>query len=127
VTQFTLNKKVIVTTEMLRTFPKDSRYDLRTALLKWWINSRRAGGLRLTSAGFNLLNEMDYDSYEFQAEKLTTSKNLLVLDQKLDCPYYINGIGGPKSKITLLGSKEAMMITLCGNFNSYLATLHLPD
>jgi hypothetical protein len=70
---------------------------------------------------------MDYDSYSFQAEQLTTSKNLLTLDKNLNCPYYINGIGGPKSQIILLGDKEAMMINLYGDFNSYLATLYLPD
>lgn len=123
--QCTKNKKIIVTHEMLKTFPTDSQYDLRTALIKWWINSREAGGLRLTSAGFNLLSTMNYANYEFNATELTTSKNLLILDQKLECPYYIKGLGSLNSKITLLGNKEAMLINLYGNFNSYLATLSL--
>jgi len=126
VTQFTLNKKVIVTQEMLNAVP-EKHYDFRTALLKWWINSRRNGGLRLTRSGFGLLDKMDYSSYTFQATHLTTPKNLLTLDKNLECPYYIDGIGGPKSQIILLGGREAMMIKLYGNFNSYLATLPLTD
>ena len=121
-TQSISNKKVIVTQEMLKTFPK-GHYDLRTALLKWWINARRAGGLRLTTAGFKLLDKMEYTSYSFQAVNLTTSKNLLTLDKKLDCPYYINGLSGPKSQIILLGSKEATIIKLYGNFNAYLEVI----
>lgn len=118
----TQNKKLIVTTEMLSTFPSDTEYNLRTAFIKWWINSGATGGLRLTSTGYNLLKKMQYDRYHFTAKKLSTSGNLLLMDQNLECPYYIDGIGITKSKIVIFGSKEATMIKLYGDFNDFLNT-----
>ena len=116
------HKKLLVTEAMLNTFPK-SKYDLRTAFFKWWINSRRNGGLRLTSAGFNLLKNMEYDTYQFDARNIATASNLITLDQNLECPYYVAGLGAMESKIYVLGSKEATIINLYGNFNTFLDTL----
>lgn len=118
----TQNKKLIVTQEMLKTFPESDQYDLRTALIKWWINSRKTGGMRLSSAGFNLLKNMDYTAYQFNAKNIATSSNLIMLDQNLECPYYLDGLGALESKIYVLGSKEATFIKLHGNFNSFMDT-----
>jgi hypothetical protein len=117
------NKKLLVTNEMLSTFAVETRYDLRTAFIKWWINSRKNGGLRLTSSGFKILERMQYNTYHFNANKLTTSSNLLLMDQHIECPYYIDGIGAIESKIVIFGSKEATMINLYGNFNAFLSSI----
>jgi hypothetical protein len=108
---------------MLNTFPAQSRHDLRTAFIKWWINSRKGGGLRLTSTGFKILNRMEYKTHNFNVDKLTTPKNLITLDNNLECPYYIDGLG-VKSKIFIFGSKEAMTIILYNDFHSFLKTFH---
>ena len=118
------NKKLIITVEMINTFPEQSRYDTRTAFIKWWINSRKSGGVRLTSTGYKLLKKMRYNTYDFSGEKITTSTNLLLMDQNLECPYYIDGIGSIKSNIVIFGSKEATIIKLYGNFNTFLSTFH---
>ncbi len=115
-------KKLLVSNEMLKTFPSGTEYNLRTAFIKWWINSGTTGGLRLTSTGYNLLKMMQYDRYHFNAKKLSTSGNLLLMDQNLECPYYIDGIGITKSKRVIFGSKEATMIKLYGDFNDFLDT-----
>jgi hypothetical protein len=117
------NKKILVTNEMLNTFPEKSRYDLRTAFIKWWINSTKTGGLRLTSTGFKILEGMQYINYPFKVKRLTVSSNLLILDQKLECPYYIDKIGAVESKITIFGDKEATIIKLFGNFQTFLKSL----
>ena len=117
------NKKLIVTEEMLKTFPEPSRYDMRTALIKWWINSRAKGGLRLTSIGYKLLGKMQYKSHEFNVKKITTSRNLITLDKNLECPYYIDGLG-IESKICIFGDEEAMTIILFNDFHSFLRTFH---
>lgn len=109
---------------MLDTFPEHSRYDERTALIKWWINSRKSGGLRLTSTGYRLLSRMQYETHEFNVRRLTTSSNLVILDKNLECPYYIDGLGCVESKIFIFGNKEAMTITLYGDFHSFLKTFH---
>lgn len=116
------SKKLLITTEMLYTFPEYSRHNLRTAFIKWWINSRKNGGLRLTSTGFKILEKMQYSTYQFNVKKLTTSSNLLLMDQHLECPYYIDGLGARESKITIFGSEEATMITLYGDFHAFIKT-----
>jgi hypothetical protein len=108
---------------MLCTFSESSRYDIRTALIKWWINSRTSGGLRLTSSGFKILDKMQYEVFQFNVTRLTTSINLVTLDQHLECPYYIDGLGSIESKIFIFGNMEAMTITLYDDFHSFLNTL----
>ena len=120
----TRNRKLIVTKEMLSTFPMNARHDLRTAFFKWWINSRINGGLRLTSTGYKILVKMQYDTYHFTGNKITTSINLLVMDQHLACPYYIDGIGCVESKIVIFGGMEATIINLYGNFNNFLDSIN---
>ncbi len=115
----TQNRKLILTNEMIKTFPEKSRYDTRTALIKWWINSRKTGGLRLTITGYNILSKMQYETHKFNVRKLTTSKNLITLDKNLECPYYIDGLG-LESKIFIFGNKEAMTITLYNDFHLFL-------
>ena len=120
----TQNKKLIVTNEMLSTFPESARHDVRTALIKWWINSRKSGGLRLTSTGYKVLERMQYETFQFNVSKLTTSNNLILLDQNLGCPYYIDGLGSLESKIFIFGNIEAMTITMFGDFHEFLKTFH---
>jgi hypothetical protein len=118
------NKKLIVTNEMLNTFPENSRYDLRTAFIKWWINSRKTGGMRLTSNGYKLLSKMQYATYRFNVRKPTSPTNLLIMDKHLECPYYIDGLGCVESKIVIFGGAEATIISLYTDFNSFLKTYH---
>lgn len=120
----THNKKLVLTNKMIESFPKDSQLDLRTALIKWWINSRKTGGLRLTSNGYKIISEMRYNSYLFNASKLTTSNNLLIMDKNFECPYYIDGLGRKESKLYVFGDREATMINLYGDVNSFLKSFH---
>ena len=120
----TQNKKLIVTNEMLSTFAESARHDVRTALIKWWINSRKSGGLRLTSTGYKVLERMQYETFQFNVSKLTTSNNLILLDQNLGCPYYIDGLGSLESKIFIFGNIEAMTITMFDDFHAFLKTFH---
>jgi hypothetical protein len=121
--QSTQNKKLIITNEMLSVYPKDSGYDLRIAFIKWWINSRQNGGLRLTSTGYKVLQTLQYETYHFTAKKLSTPANLITMDKYLECPYYINGLGCVQSSIIIFGGPEATMINLYENFNEFLRVL----
>jgi len=100
-------------------------YDLRTALRKWWINSTKHGGLRLTSTGNKILHDMRYEPYHFNAENISKSKTLLLLDNKISCPYFITNMNKQTQQIDLFGSKEATMIKLYGDFNAYLKSLSI--
>jgi len=98
-------------------------YDLRTALRKWWINSTKHGGLRLTSTGNKILHDMQYKPYHFNAKNISKAKTLLLLDNKISCPYFITNMNKQTQQIDLFGSKEATMIKLYGDFNAYLKSL----
>jgi len=121
VTQSFRNKKVLITEEMIKSCAEN--HDLRTALRKWWINSTKYGGLRLTSTGNKILNDMRYKPYRFNATDISKSKTLLILDNTLSCPYYITDMNKKTQHIDLFGSKEATMINLYGDFNVYLKSL----
>lgn len=120
----TQSKKRIITEEMLGTLHENSRHDVRTALIKWWINSRENGGFRLTKQGFKILERMQYENYVFDVMHISTPKNLLTMDKHIECPYYIDGLGCYKSKLIIFGSKEATIIKLYGDFNKFLNTLN---
>lgn len=114
---------MVVTNEMLRAFSAKSRYDYRTAFIKWWINSRKNGGLRLTNAGFKILDKMNYNTYSFNVKQLTTTRNLITMDKNFECPYYIDGLG-TESKLVMFGSKEATLINLYGDFHTFIKVYH---
>ena len=119
------SNKILLTEEMITT--TSAIYDLRTAMRKWWINSTQTGGLRLTSMGFKILKEdMNHDSYLFKSIDILKPGNLLTLDNKLSCPYYISYKDARVDNywsIEIFGAKEATMISLHSNFNAYLKTL----
>jgi len=121
VTQSFRNKKVLITEEMISFCAEPN--DLRTALRKWWINSTKHGGLRLTSTGYKILHDMQYEPYHFNADNISKSRTLLLLDNKISCPYYISDMNKQTQQIDLFGSKEATIIKLYGDFNSYLKSL----
>jgi hypothetical protein len=55
-------------------------------------------------------------------EKLLTPKNLLAMDRRMTCPYYM--VNNRKlNKIIMFGSKEAMMATLHGDMQRFITSL----
>lgn len=91
---------------------------------KIWFNISQAGGLRLTEIGFKIL-KIEYESYLFKCcpkRGFLTAGKSLALDHNLTCPYFISMKPDYGFNITLFGNKEAMMVNLSGDFDSYLAT-----
>ena len=68
-------------------------------------------------------NLLELSSYSFELpEKLLTPRNLLALDRKMTCPYYM--VNNRKlNKIVMFGSKEAMMAVLHGNMQQFINSL----
>jgi len=114
-------KKEIITNEMINTFAKHSKPDLQTAFNKWWMNTRTNGGLRLTPAGYKVLDSMDYESYIFKVENLMTSRNITLMDKRFQAPYFINKLANKKCNLILFGSEDAVMLNLYGgDFKSFI-------
>jgi hypothetical protein len=68
-------------------------------------------------------NLLELSSYSFELpEKLLTPKNLLAMDRRMTCPYYM--VNNRKlNKIIMFGSREAMMATLHGDMQRFITSL----
>lgn len=98
------------------------------ALSVWWQDIRPEGGLRLSPEGCTVFIRLGIDRYEFEIPPDTSVRTgvLLILSNKLTCPYYI--VVGKKPKLILFGSKEATMYSLYGDINRFIAAInHGPD
>jgi hypothetical protein len=78
----------------------------------------------LTTAGYQAITTIDIAAYVFDtplAIPALLPRHLLLLDRKLDCPYYLRT--GKKPQITLFGSEQALMLTMYGNFDRFMRYL----
>jgi len=115
------NKKEIITKEMIKTFAKHSKPDIQTAYNKWWMNTRTNGGLRLTPAGYKVLSSMDYDTYKFKVENIMTTRYMILMEKRLQAPYYLNKIAKLNCNLVMFGSEDATMLNLYGgDFKSFI-------
>ena len=92
-----------------------------------WENTRKEGGFRVTSEGYDLLaNYLELENFKVKldAADFYESKILLTLDQKLKYPYYIDNINFTVKPtiVTMMffDSKEATLAILYGNLKKFL-------
>jgi hypothetical protein len=100
-------------------------------IFEWFVTGRAGQGLRLTDAGkvaFERAKIAHYD-FDFKPPQGTRSaaswgKYTLILDKKVNCPYYVGVrlIDEDKRQpyIRVYDHKIAMMMTLYGDFESYI-------
>ena len=101
-------------------------------VFEWFITARAGNGLRLTDAGMTAFERAEIAHYEFDISppKIAAwgsdwGKFTVMLDKKIKCPYYIGTKldAGKKNKqpyIRIYDHKIAMMMTLYGDFQSYI-------
>ncbi len=114
--------KLSLTRELITRYPDAPSLD--EAMRSWWQNIQDDGGLRLTYEGFYVFeNLLELSSYSFDLpEKLLTPKNLLAMDRRMTCPYYM--VNNRKlNKLVMFGSKEAMMAVLHGDMQRFITSL----
>jgi hypothetical protein len=114
--------KFQLTQELITRYPDAPSLD--EAMATWWQNIRNDGGLRLTYQGFYVFeNLLELSSYTFElSEKLLTPRNLLAMDRRMTCPYYM--VNNRKlNKLVMFGSKEAMMAALHGDMQRFINSL----
>ena len=117
-----MRSKRQLTEEILKTIPDESRPTIETALKKWWVNLRDAGGLRLTDVGYEFLTDIGtFEKYQIPTPAIELNQSLLLaLDKKLQFPYYIKK-KNKESYIAFFSSKEAMLIGLYGDIAQFLS------
>ena len=112
--------KVTLTQQLLDRLLWDPKPTLEEAMWAWWKNPDEHAGLRLTTDGSFVFGLLEITRYEFEVPASLPAKpgQLLTLDRKLTCPYYITL--GKKPNLVLYGSKEATMYALYGDIEKFL-------
>lgn len=97
---------------------------LETALNEWWHDTRPDSNWRLSWSGFvDLADTLDIESWEFEFKKKDISPYMLLkLSRNMTTPYYIVD-NRKQTKLYVLDSKVAVMISLYGNVESWIENL----
>lgn len=85
----------------------------------WWYNTREKeeGGLRLTEAGFDVVNEIGITTYDipYPKDMPVTTQIIIFLDKFIDCPYYLTN-----RSITVTSDRKAVELGLfSGDLRKY--------
>ena len=112
-----------ITQRLIEQLGNASHSDVESAMGDWWQDWRTDKGLRLTTEGRDVFDQLKYESYSFEipAHIAIVSRNLLILERKLTCPYHIKL--GKRPVLTLYGSKEATLFALFNNPDKFMSLL----
>ena len=117
-----MRDKVKLTYQLLSNLPDGVDISFDEAYHTWWHSGRPQSGLRLTMVGYNAFRELlKLEEYVFEMppKKPFRLKELLLLDQRLEYPYWLGGKQG--ICISFFGSKEAMLAQLYGDLCKFLS------
>jgi hypothetical protein len=128
------NRKLDIVQRLLVDIPDALREPEDRAMITWWANIRRDGGLRLTHHGYEIMHDVlkleswvldlsDGNEPRSSCSRMT-KKIILDLDRKLEWPYYLDFNARKKRRrIVFFGSREAMMAAMYGDLERWLASL----
>ena len=128
------NRKLEIVQRLLPDISEALREPEDRAMITWWANIRRDGGLRLTSPGYQIMHDvLKLESWVLDlsdgndtrsSRSSMTKKIILDLDRKLEWPYYLDFNARKKRRrIVFFGSREAMMAAMYGDLERWLASL----
>lgn len=85
----------------------------------WWQNTRQkdVGGLRLTEAGLEALEQAGIQTYKipFPLDMPLTTQTVIFLDQFIDCPYFLTD-----KDVKVTNERKAVELTLfSGDIRKY--------
>jgi hypothetical protein len=127
------NRKLEIVTRLRDDIPEDFQESIDQAMITWWTNIRPEGGLRLTKHGYEIMHDiLKLESWEWMLpddsngawRSRINKRAVLDLDRKLQWPYFIDI--NPRKKrrrIVFFSSREAMMATMYGDLQKWLASL----
>jgi hypothetical protein len=123
------DRRLEIVQRLLPQVPENQRQTPESAMQTWWANIRKDGGMRLTDQGYAMLHDvLGLESWELDLRDhdrvVFTKRLVLTLDRKLEWPYFIEvNIKKKRRRIIFFGSREAMMATMYGDIERWLASL----
>lgn len=97
----------------------NSDLSIEEAIKAWYQNFRSTGGYRLNETGYRTFQAVGIENWQVPVQLRDLNKRaLLDLDRKLDWPYYIDRRG---RRLIMFSSRDAMMATLYGDIQAWLA------
>lgn len=125
-----------ITSKVIEQLPEAMRiFTVDECMRRWWQTGSSGTTLRLSDMGDTMFRVAEIEFYQYDFN-ISVGDNwhstILELSKKLKCPYYmgVNKSEGPQSKrkpyIRLYDSKIAMMVSLYGDFNSYINSIKVP-
>jgi hypothetical protein len=118
-----MRDKLKLTKELVELLPDQLKITADEARISWFYNIRNDGGLRLTTFGYETLVKLlklEHYIYTIPDPLEFTKITILLLDRKLQMPYYIISDKKLPVKLVFFSSKEAMLANLYGNIEKFL-------
>jgi len=111
-----------LTEELIQHLPEEFKIDVDAAIPIWWHNLRAGGGMRLTNMGYETFTKiLELEHYDYDVEPFDiTSRMIVLLDRRLQHPWYLVTVKMMPKKIVFFSSKEAMLFNLYGNLQKFL-------
>lgn len=121
----------VVITEKVLTELEVVPESLKKYINLWWF-TKSSGGLRLTDLGDQMFRKAEIQFFDYPIKTQKTLNNwlsfLITCNKKLKCPYYI-GFNDQenidKLYIRLYDDRIAILLSLYGDINSYLASINI--
>ena len=123
------DRRLEIVQRLMPQVPDELQQTTEAAMRTWWANIRRDGGMRLTDLGYQMLHDvLKLESWELDLrdhERVVFTKRLILdLDHKLEWPYFIEvNMKKKRRRIVFFGSREAMMATMYGDIERWLASV----
>jgi hypothetical protein len=121
--------KLYYTQQLLKLLPDDHGLTDESAMRSWWQDFRPESGLRLSLEGNYIMEQLKIESWSFELpvpymnnrQILPGPAELLLLNKKLTCPYFLKITKTPT--LVFYGSKEATMFAMYGDVKKFLRYL----
>lgn len=119
-----MRNKTEFTRILLNQLPPEERISFDLARTTWWKNIRNESGLRLTPEGRRIMKILEIESFVYKiTQDRINQRILLLLDQRLQDPYYIFTDKRFPS-IEFYGAREALLVNLYGDLEKFLQSYH---
>ena len=123
------NRKLEIVQRLMPQVPMEYQQSIDNAMITWWANIRRDGGMRLTNLGYEMMHDvLKLESWQLdlsdRPRPALTKKMILAMDHKLEWPYYLDfNPRKKKNRVVFFSSREAMLATLYGDLERFLEQL----